>query len=74
MDEDEYLKLLSQKILDLRMKRGMTQVAMAEKMGTLHSQITRLESGIVNPKITMLRRVANALNVSIGELVNIENP
>lgn len=26
MDEDEYLKLLSQKILDLRMKRGMTQV------------------------------------------------
>lgn len=47
---------------------------MAEKMGTLHSQITRLESGIVNPKITMLRRVANALNVSIGELVNIENP
>ncbi|HRH03405.1 MAG TPA: helix-turn-helix transcriptional regulator [Bacteroidia bacterium] len=74
MDENEYLKLLSQKILDLRMKRGMTQVAMAEKMGTLHSQITRLESGIVNPKITMLRRVANALNVSIGELVNIENP
>ena len=74
MDENEYLKLLSQKILDLRMKRGVTQVAMAEKMGTLHSQITRLESGIVNPKITMLRRVANALNVSIGELVNIENP
>ncbi len=68
--EQRYLDLLGNRIFELRKAKGMTQEEMAEKLETLHNQISRLENGKVNPKITTLLKVAELLDVSVSELTN----
>lgn len=63
----EYDKLqpefaLIQAVIDARVKRGVTQEDLAEKMGTKQSVISRLESGRANPSVAFLKKLAQALN------------
>ena len=51
-----------QAILDARIKQGVTQKELAQKIGTKQSVISRLESGRANPSIGFLKRLAQALN------------
>jgi DNA-binding XRE family transcriptional regulator len=46
----------------LRIQRGLTQQQLAERVGTTQSTIARLESGVGNPSINTLKRVAEALD------------
>lgn len=71
-DAKKYLKLLGERIVGLRKKQGLTQVQLAEKLGTEHAQIGRLERGETNSTIVILRRIAKELNVSVSELVDID--
>lgn len=49
---------------------GLTQTALAERIGWHRSQVCRLEAGYVtNPTRETLRKVAKALGVKVGELV-----
>ena len=48
-------------IIDKRIKKGMTQAALARKVGTKQSAIARLESGSYNPSMAFLEKVAKAL-------------
>ena len=48
-------------IARLRIMRGLTQAQLAELVGTKQPSIARLESGKAEPKISFLRRVAEAL-------------
>ena len=50
------------KIIEARIKRGMTQAELAKKMKTRQSAISRLESGRANPSLSFLKRLAEALN------------
>jgi len=45
----------------LRILRGLTQEQLAELVGTKQPSIARLESGKAEPKLSFLRRVAEAL-------------
>lgn len=67
--EQRFLDSLGKRIFVLRKENGMTQEEMAEKLDTLHNQVSRLENGQVNPKITTLLKVAEVLGVSIEELI-----
>lgn len=63
----EYDKLqpefaMIQAVIDARVKKGVTQKELAEKIGTKQSVISRLESGRANPSIAFLKRLAQALN------------
>ncbi len=49
-------------ILAARLKRGVSQEKLAEKMKTKQSAISRLESGTANPSLNFLKRLAEALN------------
>lgn len=49
-------------ILDVRVKRGVTQKELAEKIGTKQSVISRLESGRANPSVAFLKKIARALH------------
>jgi len=51
-----------QAILDARVKRGVTQKELAQKIGTKQSVISRLESGRANPSVAFLKKLAQALN------------
>ena len=45
----------------LRIMRGLTQTQLADLVGTKQPSIARLESGKVEPKLSFLRRVVEAL-------------
>lgn len=49
-------------ILRARLKRGVTQKKLAQRMKTKQSAISRLESGTANPSLNFLKRLAEALN------------
>ena len=52
-------------IIDARIKKGITQKILAQKMGTKQSVISRLESGNANPSFDFLKRLALALGTDI---------
>ncbi|KKS13930.1 MAG: DNA-binding helix-turn-helix protein [Candidatus Daviesbacteria bacterium GW2011_GWB1_41_5] len=63
----EYDKLqpefaMIQAVIDARVKKGVTQKELAEKIGTKQSVISRLESGRANPSVAFLKKLAQALN------------
>jgi len=72
MKDDVYLKKLGQKILELRLSKGFSQEELAARLGTGHTQISRVERGEVNSTINMLRKIAREFDVSIEILVKIE--
>lgn len=50
------------KIIESRVKEGVTQKELAKRMKTKQSAISRLESGYANPSLNFLQRLAKALN------------
>ncbi len=53
----------------LRAVRGMTQEALAEKAGISRTYIARLELGQQDPTLGTLEKLAKALKVKVGRLV-----
>src|SRR5580658_7828183 len=53
----------------LRKDRGLTQQALAERVGIHVSQLRRYEAGGAQPTLDVLRRLAVALSVSADQLV-----
>lgn len=49
-------------MIDTRIRRGLTQEDLAEKVGTKQSVISRLESGRGNPTISFLKKLADAFS------------
>jgi len=52
-------------VLDARIKRGITQRELADRVGTTQSAIARFESGTGNPTLAFLRKVSHALGKEI---------
>lgn len=57
--EPEY-KLI-EKIIEARIKKGLTQAKLAKKVGTKQSAIARFEAGNSNPTLAFMDRLATAL-------------
>lgn len=62
----EYEKLapkyaLISNLIDVRLRKGISQADLAKKMGTKQSAIARLESGRANPTVDFLDRISSAL-------------
>jgi transcriptional regulator with XRE-family HTH domain len=62
-------KRLAMKIKRLRAAREMTQAVLAKKAGLTQVHIARLESGKHDPTLGTLQKLAKALKVTVGELV-----
>ncbi len=61
-----YLK----KLAKLRKERGLTQEGLARKANISYHTLIKLENGrIKNPKIETVLKLAEALNISIIELI-----
>ena len=52
-----------------RERRNLTQARLAEKAGVHQVTIARLESGARRPSMRMLQRLAAALRVPLGKLL-----
>lgn len=48
-------------LVEARIKKGLTQAALARKIKTKQSAIARIESGNANPSIGFLQKLAEAL-------------
>ncbi|MGN6400968.1 MAG: helix-turn-helix domain-containing protein [Flavisolibacter sp.] len=80
MTEVQLLKKIGQRIKQIREEKGITQdnLGISMSLGKRavkeydKSNVSRLESGKLNPRIFTLYRVAKALDVSLDELLRVE--
>ena len=68
MDREAILEKLAGRIRNLRIERGLTQEALAHKIGRDQQTIQRLEAARTNPTTTFLHEIAEALEVGVCEL------
>lgn len=52
-------------IIARRLKAGLTQAQLAEKIGTKQSAISRLEQGSYNPSLALLVKLSKALDAKL---------
>src|SRR6185437_9661261 len=57
-------------IRDLRLGRGLSQQQMAKLSGLPRATWQHLESGAANPTVSVLHKVALALQISVEELIS----
>jgi transcriptional regulator with XRE-family HTH domain len=63
---------VGKQIQKLREQKGMSQQDLAAKCNFEKSNMSRLEAGRVNPTLSTLEKVANALDVTLVELFNFQ--
>lgn len=63
-DSSEYL--LAKKIIDQRLKKKMSQRALAKKLNTSQAAISRIETMQANPSFSFLKRIAQALDSQLN--------
>lgn len=63
---------MSEKIKTYRKKKGMTLKVLAGKIGCTDAYISQIETGKAMPSISILKRLAEALDTQIKDLLNDE--
>lgn len=53
-----------------RQERGLTQEQLSERVGVVHSFIHSMESGKKQPSLQMILKLADALGVRPGDMIN----
>lgn len=67
--EEEYS--FAEKLKEIRLRRGLQQKELGEKIGLNHNRISNWELGYNKPNIDVLRSLCIALNVSADELLSL---
>ena len=66
-------KTLGQKIREYRLKRGITQEELAEKLLSKKSTISEYENDKIDMKISLLREIAKVLGMPLSHLLSEED-
>ncbi len=61
----EPYEAIARQVITLRAQHRLSQEELAERVGTSHSQISRIESGQHRTSVETLRRVAEAFGASL---------
>lgn len=61
----EPYEAVARQVIRLRAQHGLSQEELASRIGTSHSQISRIESGHYRTSVETLRRVAEAFDSSL---------
>ena len=74
MEKSEILKKVGKRIKEVRLQKGISQADLVGKMqGEIDpTNISRIESGRINPTVFTLFRIAEALEVPLNELMLID--
>lgn len=65
LKETELEYEVSRAIIRARVEKGLTQARLAKKLHTTQSVVSRLESARTLPSLSLLKRLAQALNTSL---------
>jgi XRE family aerobic/anaerobic benzoate catabolism transcriptional regulator len=68
-----YAAAVGELVRRARAKRGMTRRQLAEQSGTSERYLAQIEGGQGNPSVIVLKSIAEALDVSVGELLPSTN-
>tara|TARA_R110001592_G_scaffold88299_8_gene260058 strand:- start:3117 stop:3407 length:291 start_codon:yes stop_codon:yes gene_type:complete len=71
MDE-EGLKLLGQRLKEIRKQKNMSQEDLADTSGLALSQIGRIERGVINATLSSVFALCRALDIEVAELMNFK--
>ncbi len=63
------LRSLGKRVRELRKARGLSQERLAELAEVHENHIRRIEAGTANPSYLVLLRIARALDVRAGKLI-----
>jgi putative transcriptional regulator len=72
LKKEELAKKVGKRIVQLREKKGWTQIELARACNKDKQSIERIESGNTNPTVFTLYEVATALEVSLAEILKIQ--
>lgn len=64
---------IGRKISTIRKERGLTQKALAEKLHVSDKSVSKWETGIHFPDIAIMEELAAVLEISVIELLGLEN-
>lgn len=67
MDKNQILLRLGERVKEIKIKKGLTQTELGNKIGKDHPSINKLENGKVNPSYFFFYEVANGLGVDVKE-------
>lgn len=56
---------LGKKLIEARIKRNLSQRDLAKRVGTSQAAISRIEAMNANPSLSLLKRIAQALNTKL---------
>jgi transcriptional regulator with XRE-family HTH domain len=75
LEKSEILKLIGKRIKEMRIKKGISQADLVGRMeGNIDpTNISRIEAGRTNPTVITLYRIAEALEVDIKALLEIQD-
>ncbi|MCK1242413.1 XRE family transcriptional regulator [Streptococcus uberis] len=74
MNEKEINVFVGDKIRELRLRKGLTQKELAEKIGMGHTTIANYEKGIRAPKKNKIFKIANVLGYSVDDFFPNQTP
>jgi transcriptional regulator with XRE-family HTH domain len=66
-------KALGLRIKQLRAEYQLTQEELADRCGLFRTYMSRIESGLANPTLTVLHTLAKGLKIDIGELLVMDS-
>ncbi|MCL2721123.1 MAG: helix-turn-helix transcriptional regulator [Treponema sp.] len=72
MDINEQLQYVINKIKEIRIKNGISQMELSLRSNLSQSFIANLEKGKKQPSVLTLIKIANALNIKTNELFTVD--
>ena len=67
--KDPYLLALGRQIRERRLEHGWSQDEFAARAGMHRTHPTKLENGLLDPRLSTLRRVADVLGIEVRLLL-----
>ncbi|MBS5866230.1 MAG: helix-turn-helix domain-containing protein [Coriobacteriaceae bacterium] len=61
------------KIAEARKRKGLSQLDLANAIGTTQQQVAKWESGKIDPRVSSLEKIASALNVTLSYLLGLDD-
>src|ERR1700741_2409271 len=74
MSINETASCLGARVRELRHERGLTLKALGRSAGLSHPFLSQLERGLARPSVSLVERIATALNVPVGALWSPPRP
>lgn len=71
--EQNLKKRLGKRIQELRVKNGLKQTTLAERVNLAHKSQSCIETGKNYPSAEVVEKYANVLNVDVAEILDIEH-